>query len=107
MPRDDSLTPRNLVEKLDVLVVACDKCGRSGRYRVLRLTEQIGWDGKLTDWLYNLTKDCPRKNSPRRIRPLRRAVPGLAEGGIAKAPATRGLVICRGRRPTFGVPIGR
>jgi hypothetical protein len=31
MPRDDSLTPRDLVEKLDVLVVACDKCGRSGR----------------------------------------------------------------------------
>jgi len=42
MPRDDSLTPRDLVEKLDVLVVACDKCGRSGRYRVLRIAEQIG-----------------------------------------------------------------
>jgi len=23
-----------------------------------------GWDGKLTDWLYGLTKDCPRKQSP-------------------------------------------
>jgi hypothetical protein len=64
MPRDDSLTPRDLVEKLDVLRVECDKCGRSGRYRVLRPAEQIGWDGKLTDWLYNLTKDCPRKHSP-------------------------------------------
>jgi hypothetical protein len=64
MPRDDSLTPRDLVEKLDVLVVACDKCGRSGRYRVLRLAEQIGRDGKLTDWLYDLTKDCPRRQSP-------------------------------------------
>jgi hypothetical protein len=64
MPRDDSLTPRDLVEKLDLLVVACDKCGRSGRYRVLRLAEQIGGDGKLTDWLHNLTRDCPRKNSP-------------------------------------------
>jgi hypothetical protein len=21
-------------------------------------------DGKLTDWLYDLTKDCPRKQSP-------------------------------------------
>jgi hypothetical protein len=49
MPRDGSLTPRDLVEKLDVLRVECDKCGRSGRYRVLRLAEQIGWDGKLTD----------------------------------------------------------
>ena len=61
MPRDGSLTPRDLVEKIDALVVACDKCGRSGRYRVLKLAEQIGRDGKLTDWLYGLTKDCPRK----------------------------------------------
>ena len=64
MPRDGSLTPRDLVEKIDALVVACDKCGRSGRYRVLKLAEQIGRDGKLTDWLYGLTKDCPRKQSP-------------------------------------------
>jgi hypothetical protein len=63
MPRDDSLTPRDLVEKLDVLRVECVKCGRSGRYRVIKLAEQIGWDGKLTDWLYELTKDCPRKGS--------------------------------------------
>jgi hypothetical protein len=63
MPRDGSLTPRDLIEKLDVLVVACDKCGRSGRYRVLRLAEQIGWDGRLTDWLHDLTADWPRKRS--------------------------------------------
>jgi len=48
---------------LDV-AVACEKCGRSGRYRVTTLTEQIGWDGKLTDWLFDLTRDCPRKQSP-------------------------------------------
>jgi hypothetical protein len=61
MPRDGSLTPRDLVEKLDMLRVECEKCGRSGRYRVLKLAEQIGWDGKLTDWLYNITADCPRQ----------------------------------------------
>jgi hypothetical protein len=61
MPRDDSLTPRDLIEKLAVLRVECDKCGRAGRYRVMTLAPQIGWDGKLTDWLYNLTKDCPLK----------------------------------------------
>jgi hypothetical protein len=46
MPRDGSLTPRDLVGKLDVLAVACEKCGRSGRYRVTTLAETIGWDGK-------------------------------------------------------------
>ena len=64
MPRDGSLTPRDLVGKLDVLRVECEKCGRAGRYRVTTLAETIGWDGKLTDWLYDLTKDCPRKRSP-------------------------------------------
>jgi hypothetical protein len=43
-----------------VLRVKCVKCGRCGRYRVIKLAEQIGWDGKLTDWLNSLTKDCPR-----------------------------------------------
>jgi hypothetical protein len=36
--------------------------GRSGRYGVATLAETIGWDGKLTDWLYNITADCPRKH---------------------------------------------
>jgi hypothetical protein len=74
MPRDDSLTPRDLLGRLDVLRVECEKCGRPGRYRVTTLAEQIGWDGKLTDWLYDLTKDCPRKQALAcRTRAARRA----------------------------------
>jgi hypothetical protein len=38
--------------------------GRVGRHRVTTLAKTIGPHGKLTDWLYSLTKDCPRKNSP-------------------------------------------
>jgi hypothetical protein len=34
MPRDGSLTPADLIGKLEVLRVECEKCGRSGRYRV-------------------------------------------------------------------------
>lgn len=64
MPRDGSITPRDLIGKLDVLNVTCDKCGRSGRYRMATLVESIGLDGKLTDWLAELTRDCPRKNAP-------------------------------------------
>ena len=66
---------RTLIDKLIVLRVECEKCGRSGRYRVTTLAEQIGWDAKLTDWLYNLTKDCPRKQSP-----------GLSDPCAAKCP---------------------
>ena len=63
MPRDGSLTPRDLVGKFDVLAVACDKCGRTGRYRVTTLAERIGWDGRLTDWLTEITADCPRRRA--------------------------------------------
>jgi hypothetical protein len=36
---------------------------RSGRYRITTLAKQIGWDGRLTDWLDELTADCPRKQA--------------------------------------------
>jgi hypothetical protein len=64
MPRDGSLTPADLIGKLDVLRVECEKCGGSGQYRVDRLVQQLGRDAKLTDWLANITADCPRKLQP-------------------------------------------
>ena len=73
MPRDGSLTPRDLIGKLDVLNVVCPKCERRGRYRVPTLAEQNGLDGKLTDWLFGLAKDCPRKRDY--FRSVRREVP--------------------------------
>jgi hypothetical protein len=65
MPRDDSLTPRDLADTgLHVLRIECSKCRRSGGYGATTLAKTIGPHGKLTDWLYKLMKDCPRKNSP-------------------------------------------
>ncbi|MGP0088954.1 MAG: hypothetical protein ACLPKB_03185 [Xanthobacteraceae bacterium] len=63
MPRDGSLTPSDLIGKIDWLVVSCDKCGRLGRYNVARLVKQLGPDAKLTDWLARITEDCPRRRS--------------------------------------------
>jgi hypothetical protein len=37
MPRDGAITFRDIVGKLDVLNIECDKCGRLGRYHVYRL----------------------------------------------------------------------
>jgi len=47
MPRDCAIIFRDLVGKLDVLNVECDKCGRRGRYRLDRLIERYGVDAKL------------------------------------------------------------
>jgi hypothetical protein len=65
---------------------------------VLRLAEQIGWDGKLTGWLYNLTKDCPRKQGPGLSDPCGGEVSRSAEGGLSW-PATRDLQGVSVRRP--------
>jgi hypothetical protein len=42
MPRDGAIIFSDLVGKLTVLKVACDKCGRAGRYRLCRLLDERG-----------------------------------------------------------------
>jgi hypothetical protein len=61
MPREGAIIFRDLVGKLDVLRVTCDKCGRSGQYHVDRLILRYGIDAKLFDWSDEITADCPRK----------------------------------------------
>ena len=50
MPRDGAIAFRDIVGKLTVLRITCDKCGRSGQYRVDRLIMRYGIDAKLFDW---------------------------------------------------------
>lgn len=51
----------DLIGKLDMLNVACEKCGRAGRYRLNHLIEKRGRDAKIVDWLDEITADCPKK----------------------------------------------
>ena len=61
MPRNGAIIFGDLIGKLDMLRVACDKCGRDGRYQLTRLIQDRGRDGKLVDWLDQITADCPKK----------------------------------------------
>ena len=61
MPRDGAIIFSDLIGKLDVLRVACDKCGRAGRYRLNHLIESRGRDAKLVDWLDEITAGCQQK----------------------------------------------
>jgi hypothetical protein len=63
MPRDGAILFADLIGKLDLLRVACDKCGRDGCYGLSRLIERRGRDAKLIDWLDELTADCPKKQA--------------------------------------------
>jgi hypothetical protein len=61
MPRDGAIIFGDLDGKLDVLAVACDKCGRVGRYSLQRLIDDRGRNGHVIDWLDGLTAECPKK----------------------------------------------
>ena len=63
MPRGGAIIFGDLLGKLDVLRVACDKCGRKGRYAVARLIERRGRDAKLVDFLAEVTADCVKKQA--------------------------------------------
>ena len=63
MPRGGAITFRDIAGKLTVLRITCDKCGRSGQYRVDRLIMRYGIDAKLLDWSDEITADCPRKRA--------------------------------------------
>ena len=60
MPRDGAIIFSDLIGKLDVLRVRCDKCGRDGCYGLSRLIDKRGRNGKVIDWLDELTADCPK-----------------------------------------------
>jgi len=42
MPRDGAIIFADLIGKLDLLRIACDKCGRDGCYGLYRLIERRG-----------------------------------------------------------------
>ena len=68
VPRDGAIIFGDLIGKLDVLYVHCGKCSRAGRYRVQDLIDERGRDGKIIDWLDEITADCPKNDAPHGAR---------------------------------------
>jgi hypothetical protein len=62
MPRDGAITFRDIIGKLEVLWITCDKCGRRGQYPVDRLIARYGIDAKINEFSSDVTADCPRKS---------------------------------------------
>jgi hypothetical protein len=63
MPRDGAIIFGDLTGKLPVLHVSCSKCGRAGHYLLFRLIKARGRDGKVIDWLDEVTADCLKKRA--------------------------------------------
>jgi len=75
MPGDGAITFRDIVGKLEVLRITCDKCGRRGQYRVDRLMARYGLDGKINAFSNEVTADCPCKRAVEFPSPTVRAAP--------------------------------
>ena len=82
MPREGAIIFRDLIGKLEVLDIECDKCGRRGRYHLHRLIERYGIDAKLFDWSDEITAGLPTKAGEQPQRYLRCPVLGFVKGGL-------------------------
>ena len=63
MPRDGAIILSDLIGKLDLVLVSCEKCGRDGCYGLSRLIERRGRDARLVDWLDEISADCAKKRA--------------------------------------------
>jgi hypothetical protein len=61
MPRDGATIFSDLIGKLDVLRVSCDKCGRDGCYGLGRLIEKRGRDANSLIGSMNLQPSARRR----------------------------------------------
>ncbi len=59
MPRDGAIIFADLVGKLEVLRVACDKCGRDGSYRLAGLIDKRGGNGGVQGAVDSVNKSPP------------------------------------------------
>ena len=75
MPRGGAIIFHHIVGKLTVLRITCDKCGRSGQYRVDRLIMRYGIDAKLFDRPDEHHSRLPAEALQEPLRPVRREVP--------------------------------
>jgi hypothetical protein len=49
MPREDAITFRDIVGKLTMLPITCDKCSRHAEYQLDRLIERYGLFGEIDE----------------------------------------------------------
>ena len=63
MSSGGSLTIGDVASRVAVLVVACSRCNRAGRYQLDYLAKQHGPDFTIPSLLGLLSTDCPKRAS--------------------------------------------
>ena len=77
MPRDGAIIFSDLIGKLGVLHVSCEKCGRDAHYILARLIRRRGRNAKIIDWIDELTAECPKRIAYNLKDPCGVRCPGL------------------------------
>jgi hypothetical protein len=54
-----------IAQRLDMLVIACDRCGRRGQYSTAKLVAKYGADASIEPLQNDVTADCPRRADPK------------------------------------------
>lgn len=63
MPGGGAVTLGEIVGKLGVLRVECDRCARAGQYLVANLVHKHGVNATLPEVLADISANCPRRQS--------------------------------------------
>lgn len=78
-PPSTSISFADIAGRLAKLRVECAKCGRAGVYSVARLVRECGGDTAITDWIAEVSADCPRRRANQLYNLCGARCPGLAE----------------------------
>lgn len=64
MPRDGSATLWDVATtRLGWIEVECSRCSRKGRYSLSRLIAERGAEARLTEFLEEITAECPQRQA--------------------------------------------
>jgi hypothetical protein len=77
MARDGMTTFSDIAGKLEMLRVECEKCGRKGQYRVMRLMKELGPEATLWGFIETVTTNCERRKKKDIRDPCRTGCPDL------------------------------
>ena len=60
MTRRGYISLGEIAQRLNVLVIQCDRCGRRGQYPLRKLIAKYGADASIEPLQNDITADCPR-----------------------------------------------
>lgn len=58
------VTLGEIAERLPMLWVQCDRCGRAAKYRTDKLVAKYGADASIEPFQNDITRDCPKRQDP-------------------------------------------